>query len=85
MSIDTLQARSRSLQLQFNAVLFGVALLIVGLAVWIALAVADRLVRPVGQLVRRGAAGRPPAISPRACPTPRFEDEVGTLAARSTG
>ena len=49
-------ARSRSLQLKFNAALFVVSLLIVGIAVWIALAVADRLVRPVDELV--GAARR---------------------------
>ena len=57
---NALQARSRSLQLQFNAVLFGVALLIVSIATWIALAVADRLVKPVEQLViaaRRVAGG----------------------------
>ena len=55
-----LQARARALQLQFNAALFIVALLIVGFAVWIALVVADRLVRPVGEMVsaaRRVAGG----------------------------
>jgi len=73
-----LQTRSRSLQLQFNLVLFGVALLIVGLATGIALAVADRLVRPVDQLVtaaRRIAEGDLTARVPQ----PEVEDEIGTL------
>ena len=71
--------RSRKLQLQFNAALFIVALLIVALAVWIALNVADRLVRPVGDLVgaaRRVAAGD---LTARVA-NPRSHDEVGTLA-----
>ena len=74
-----LQSRARSLQLQFNAALFIVALLIVGIAVWIALVVADRLVRPVGEMVsaaRRIAGGD---LSARV-PDPRSDDEVGTLA-----
>ena len=44
-----LQARSRSLQLRFNAALLGLSLLIVGLAVWIALRIADRLVKTLGK------------------------------------
>lgn len=74
-----LQGRARSLQLKFNLALFSVALLIVGIAVWIALAVADRLVRPVGELVdaaRRIAGGD---LTARV-PDPRTRDEVGTLA-----
>ncbi|BCI69685.1 two-component sensor histidine kinase [Sphingomonas paucimobilis] len=74
-----LQGRARSLQLKFNLALFAVALLIVGIAVWIALAVADRLVRPVGELVeaaRRIAGGD---LTARV-PDPRTRDEVGTLA-----
>ena len=74
-----LQARSRVLQLRFNAALLIISLLIVALAVWIALAVADRLVRPVGELVdaaRRVAAGDLSARVPDA----RTLDEVGTLA-----
>ena len=74
-----LQGRARSLQLKFNLVLFAIALLIVGIAVWIALAVADRLVRPVGELVdaaRRIAGGD---LTARV-PDPKTRDEVGTLA-----
>lgn len=74
-----LLTRARSLQLQFNAALLLVSLLIVGFAVWIALLVADRLVRPVGELVdaaRRVAAGD---LKARVA-DPRRDDEVGTLA-----
>ena len=48
--------RSRLYQLRFNAALLLGALTIVGLAIFTALKIADRLVRPVGQLV--AAAGR---------------------------
>jgi two-component system nitrogen regulation sensor histidine kinase NtrY len=44
-------SRARALQFRFNAALLVVSLLIVGIAIWVALALADRLVRPVGQLV----------------------------------
>lgn len=76
---DSLLDRSRRLQLQFNAALFLISLLIVGVAVWIALNVADRLVRPVGELVgasRKVAAGD---LSARVA-APSSRDEVGTLA-----
>ena len=76
---DSLLDRSRRLQLQFNAALFLISLLIVGVAVWIALSVADRLVRPVGELVgasRKVAAGD---LSARVA-APSSRDEVGTLA-----
>ncbi|WP_375402854.1 ATP-binding protein [uncultured Sphingomonas sp.] len=74
-----LLARARSLQLQFNAALLMISLLIVGIAVWIALKVADRLVAPVGELVgaaRRVAGGD---LTARVS-DPRSRDEVGTLA-----
>jgi two-component system nitrogen regulation sensor histidine kinase NtrY len=75
----SLLARARSLQLQFNAALLLISLLIVGLSVWIALAVADRLVRPVEELV--AAARRVAGGDLRArVPDPRSRDEVGTLA-----
>ncbi|HEY0011239.1 MAG TPA: PAS domain-containing sensor histidine kinase [Allosphingosinicella sp.] len=70
--------RSRNLQFRFNAILLVLALLIVALAIWIALALADRLVRPVAELV--GAARRVTAgdLSARV-PYTRVKDEVGTL------
>ncbi|SNS06425.1 two-component system, NtrC family, nitrogen regulation sensor histidine kinase NtrY [Sphingomonas laterariae] len=76
----SLLARSRSLQLQFNAALLVVSLLIVATAILIALKVADRLVRPVSDLVgaaRQVAAGN---LSARV-KLPRSHDEIGTLAA----
>ncbi len=82
-----LGARSRSLQLRFNAALLVISLLIVAAAVWIALGVADRLVRPVGGLVdvaRRVTGGD---LSARFTGK-RSRDEIGTLASafnRMTG
>jgi len=75
----SLVSRSRSLQLQFNAALLGISLLIIGLAVFVALAVADRLVRPVSELVdaaQRVAGGDFTARVTE----PKARDEVGTLA-----
>ncbi len=75
---DMLLERSRRLQLYFNAALFLTSLLIVGLAVFVALRVADRLVRPVGDMVaaaRKVSGGDLAARVPG--PLPR--DEVGTL------
>lgn len=71
--------RSRSLQLQFNATLLGISLLIVAFAVWIALAVADRLVRPVGELVAAARRVESGDLTARVA-APRTLDEVGTLA-----
>ena len=71
-------SRSRTLQFRFNAALLLVSLLIVGISIWIALALADRLVRPVGELVdaaRRITAGDLSARVPRS----RHNDEVATL------
>jgi len=69
---------TRRLQVRFNVVLILVSLALIALSIWIALALADRLVRPIGQLVdaaRKVTAGdlaaRVPASDER--------DEVGTL------
>ena len=83
----TLLERSRSNQLKFNAALLLGALVIVGLSILTAMRLADRLVRPVGELV--GAAGRIEAgdFSARV-PVTDSDDEVQTLAAafnRMTG
>ena len=74
------QQRARTLQLQFNAMLLLASLFTVGVAIWIAFAVADRLVRPIGELVgaaRRVAGGD---LAARV-PAPNKYDEVGRLAA----
>lgn len=72
--------RSRSLQLQFNVALLIISLVIVGAAVYVALGVADRLVRPIGDLVdaaQRVAGGD---LSARV-PEQPSRDEVSVLAA----
>jgi two-component system nitrogen regulation sensor histidine kinase NtrY len=79
--------RSRLYQLRFNAALLVGALIIVGLSIFIALRIADRLVRPVGQLV--DAAGRIEAgdFSVRVPVAPPV-DEIGMLSSafnRMTG
>jgi two-component system nitrogen regulation sensor histidine kinase NtrY len=79
--------RSRLYQLRFNAALLLGALIIVGLSIFIALRIADRLVRPVGQLV--DAAGRIEAgdFSVRVPVVPPI-DEIGMLSSafnRMTG
>jgi two-component system nitrogen regulation sensor histidine kinase NtrY len=80
-------ARARTLQFRFNAILLAVSLLIVGISIWIALKLADRLVRPVGELVdaaRRITAGdlttRVTAgeVTGRV-PGMRVQDEIGIL------
>jgi two-component system nitrogen regulation sensor histidine kinase NtrY len=79
--------RARTIQFRFNAVMLLVSLLIVGVSIWIALKLADRMVRPVGELVdaarrvtagdltARVAAGEHSARSPG----PRVQDEIGIL------
>ena len=76
---QALLTRSRINQLRFNAALLLGALIIVGLSILTALRLADRLVRPVGELVT--AAGRVEAgdFSARVRVT-KTEDEVQTLA-----
>lgn len=76
---DAFAAQSRQLQLRFNVALFAGTLALVGFAVWVALAVADRVVSPVGELVdaaRRVTAGD---LSTRVA-GPHAPDEIGTLA-----
>ncbi|ODP36170.1 sensor histidine kinase [Sphingomonas turrisvirgatae] len=74
-----LTERSRTLQLQFNIALLVLSLLIVGLAVWVALEIADRLVRPVGDLVKAARDVAQGDLATRV-PTPKADDEIGTLA-----
>ncbi|HXG99828.1 MAG TPA: ATP-binding protein [Sphingomicrobium sp.] len=74
-----LLARSRTNQLQFNFALLAGALVIVALAIFTALRLADRLLRPVGELV--DAAGRVEEgdFSARV-PVNRPNDEIAMLA-----
>lgn len=74
-----LLGRARSLQIQFNLALILISLLIVGVAVWIALAVADRLVRPVSDLVDAARRVERGDLSARV-PETRERDELGTLS-----
>ncbi|MEO0033422.1 MAG: hypothetical protein RIS94_3180, partial [Pseudomonadota bacterium] len=48
---DVLTRRARALQLRFNLALFGISLMLVALAVWVALRFADRQVAPLVELV----------------------------------
>lgn len=76
---ESFAKQSRALQIQFNSALFIGSLALVGLAVWIALKVADRLVKPVNELVdaaRRIAAGD---LSTRVA-GPHARDEIGVLS-----
>ncbi len=71
--------RSRSNQLQFNGALLAGALVIVALAIFSALKLADRLLRPVEELV--DAAGRIEEgdMTARVPVDGRAEDEISTL------
>ena len=71
-------ARSRSLQLKFNAALLAISLLIVLIAVLIALEVADRLVRPIGDLVATADRISTGDLTARVPPA-RTQDEIGAL------
>ncbi len=75
---DQLFSRSRSLQLQFNIALFVISLMIVGLVLWIALVVADRLVKPVSDLVHAAKRVTEGDLATRV-PTTFENDEIGTL------
>ena len=71
--------RSRANQLRFNAALLVGALVIVALAIAAALKLADRLVRPVGQLVTAAGRIEEGDFSTRV-PVTETEDEVALLA-----
>jgi two-component system nitrogen regulation sensor histidine kinase NtrY len=75
---DDLVERSRTLQLQFHAALLLVTLAIVGVAVWVALKVADRLVKPVGELVNAAQRVTAGDLTTRVEEAPT-RDELGVL------
>lgn len=76
---QTLRDRSRTMQLRFNIALLLVSLFIVGLAVFVALEVADRVVRPVRELVFAAQKVAGGDLTARVA-TPRSNDELGVLA-----
>jgi two-component system, NtrC family, nitrogen regulation sensor histidine kinase NtrY len=73
-----LLSRSRANQLRFNGALLAGALVIVGLSIFIALEIADRLVRPVGQLVTAAGRVEEGDFSTRV-PVAASDDEIATL------
>jgi two-component system, NtrC family, nitrogen regulation sensor histidine kinase NtrY len=75
-----LLARSRTNQLRFNAALLFGSLIIVGLSILTALRLADRLVRPVGELVTAAGRIEEGDLAARV-PVAKTEDEVQTLSA----
>ncbi|MEM8696034.1 MAG: ATP-binding protein [Pseudomonadota bacterium] len=81
---DELIDRGQVMQLRFNAALLLISLLIVAAAIWIALNVADRLVRPVGALVEAARKVADGDLTTRV-PEPEARDEIGTLASAFNG
>ncbi|MCC5611756.1 HAMP domain-containing protein [Nostoc sp. CHAB 5834] len=77
---DNMVSRSRALQLQFNIALYVVSLMIIGITLWIALRVADRLVRPVNNLVDAAQKIADGDLSARVTEDQFREDEVGFLS-----
>ena len=77
---ENMAARSRALQLQFNIALYVVSLLIIGITLWIALRVADRLVRPINSLVDAAQKIADGDFSARVSEDMRREDEIGFLS-----
>ncbi len=75
-----METRSRSLQLQFNAALYLVSLLIVAITVWVALIVADRMVRPITELVKTAQIIADGDLSARVVQDPARSDEVAFLS-----
>jgi two-component system, NtrC family, nitrogen regulation sensor histidine kinase NtrY len=74
-----LLARSRANQLRFNAALLLGSLIIVALAILAALRLADRIVRPIGQLATAAGRIEQGDFSARV-PVTETEDEIETLA-----
>ena len=77
---DKMVARSRALQIQFNLALYLGSLMIIGITLWIALRVADRLVRPVNNLVDAAQRIADGDLSARVTEDQFRDDEVGFLS-----
>jgi two-component system, NtrC family, nitrogen regulation sensor histidine kinase NtrY len=77
---DKMVTRSRALQLQFNGALYIVSLMIIAITLWVALRVADRLVRPVNSLVDAAQKIADGDLSARVSDDQYRDDEVGFLS-----
>jgi two-component system, NtrC family, nitrogen regulation sensor histidine kinase NtrY len=77
---DEMVSRSRTLQIQFNLALYFVSLMIIGITLWVALRVADRLVRPVNNLVNAAQLIAEGDLSARVTIDQYRNDEVAFLA-----
>ncbi|MBB5709224.1 sensor histidine kinase NtrY-like [Sphingomonas xinjiangensis] len=81
---NALLSRSRAIQLRFNIVLFVISLIIIALVVFFAITAADRLVRPINELVdaaRRVAEGN---LGARVA-VAKNADEIATLGSAFNG
>lgn len=76
---ESFARQSRALQIRFNFALFIGSLGLIGIAVWIALKVADRLVKPVNELVGAARAVAAGDLSVRVA-GPHARDEIGVLS-----
>lgn len=77
---EAMVARSRNLQIKFNIALYFVSLLIIGITVWVALVMADRLVRPINKLVNAAQKIAGGDMSARVSGQADRNDEVGFLS-----
>lgn len=80
LAYDDILSRSRTNQLQFNAALFFGSIVIVALAIAAALALADRLARPVGRLVEAAGRVEEGDFATRVPEDPDSQDEIATLS-----
>ncbi len=75
---DQMFERTRNLQLQFNIALFFGTLVIIAVTLWVALVIADRLVRPVGDLVHAAQRVSEGDMATRVT-VAQDQDEIATL------
>ena len=73
-------SRSQRLQFQFNVALYVISLLIIATAVWVALLVADRLIKPVNNLVETAQKIADGNLSARVDEDTDRQDEVALLS-----
>ncbi len=73
-------SRSQQLQFQFNIALYVISLLIIAVVVWVALLVADRLIKPVNNLVDTAQKIADGDLSARVDEESKRHDEVALLS-----